>query len=405
MGDFDGIAICTGTNNWACRPTFPGEEKFKGSIVHSDDYRSANEYQGKRVAVIGAGESGSDICNEISKVASKTCIVVRGKHGHLIPRIQDSGRVTDLNTNRCRYSNPYDFGVMIGYVNQQAKRLQAMVTRKQNDECAKVLKKIAQLNIEQGTSAFSKFGCKNAGFVEAMVERGAELHRDEFRLDDGKLIFADGSEFECDAIVACTGYRNNFPFLEKEFPELACMCKNPRTMYKQIFPPCKGPEIAFFGFARPAFGSIPPTSEMQARYYAMILAKELELPSEKDMIKIADEDRQKWEERFWYDAPRVKGLVDFQLYADDLAKIMGCMPNVNSYLRSDPKLWKHIMFGPLTMHQYRLVGPHATPTFARDVIVRMPTGDTLESVITASFLLTSKALGLLGFKKYAPNNL
>jgi hypothetical protein len=77
-----------------------GQDAFKGTITHSDDYRCGQDYAGKRVAIIGAGESGSDICNEISKHAAATCIVIRGKHGHLIPRKQSNGRVTDLNTNR-----------------------------------------------------------------------------------------------------------------------------------------------------------------------------------------------------------------------------------------------------------------------------------------------------------------
>lgn len=51
------------------------------------------------------------------------------------------------------------------------------------DEEAKVLKKIADLNLSQSTSAFSKFGCKNAGFVEAMVLRGTSLHRGGFHLE------------------------------------------------------------------------------------------------------------------------------------------------------------------------------------------------------------------------------
>jgi len=63
-------------------------------------------FAGQRVLVVGAGESGSDICNEIAQHAAKVAIVVRGKHGHLIPRKQADGRVTDLNTNRVRYSNP-----------------------------------------------------------------------------------------------------------------------------------------------------------------------------------------------------------------------------------------------------------------------------------------------------------
>lgn len=93
-----------------------------GELVHSQYYRCPDRFVGKRVLIIGSGESGSDITNEISKVASKCAIAIRGLHGHLIPRIQGNGRVTDLNTNRVRYSNPYIFGNYIGYVNQQAKR-------------------------------------------------------------------------------------------------------------------------------------------------------------------------------------------------------------------------------------------------------------------------------------------
>lgn len=81
-------------------------------------FRFFQEFAGKRVLVVGSGESGSDICNEISKHAAATGLSIRGKHGHLIPRKQADGRVTDLNTNRCRYSNPYVLGDWVGYVNQ-----------------------------------------------------------------------------------------------------------------------------------------------------------------------------------------------------------------------------------------------------------------------------------------------
>lgn len=55
------------------------------------------------------------------------------------------------------------------------------------------------------SSSYSKFGCKNAGFVEAVVLRGAELHRDSFHLTEDSVVFSDGTSFQCDAIVACTG--------------------------------------------------------------------------------------------------------------------------------------------------------------------------------------------------------
>ena len=90
----------------------------------------------------------------------------------------------------------------------------------------KILQKIGELNIEQGTSAFSKLGCKNEGFVTAMVCKGAELHRDAFKLTDTGAEFADGSTFDCDAVVACTGYRNSFPMFDHPDCREDVICSN-----------------------------------------------------------------------------------------------------------------------------------------------------------------------------------
>eukprot|EP00595_Chromulina_sp_UTEXLB2642_P002014 CAMPEP_0196761908 /NCGR_PEP_ID=MMETSP1095-20130614/1218_1 /TAXON_ID=96789 ORGANISM="Chromulina nebulosa, Strain UTEXLB2642" /NCGR_SAMPLE_ID=MMETSP1095 /ASSEMBLY_ACC=CAM_ASM_000446 /LENGTH=565 /DNA_ID=CAMNT_0042111989 /DNA_START=75 /DNA_END=1772 /DNA_ORIENTATION=+ len=399
---FDAICVCAGTNNYSSLPKFPGQDRFKGEIVHSENYRKPEVYAGKRVLVVGAGESGSDITNEISKFASKTAIAIRGLHGHLIPRIQGNGRVTDLNTNRCRYSNPFIFGDTIGYVNQIAKRFVANFVP--DNDLKRILQKIGELNMHQKTSAFSKFGCKNEGFVTAMVTRGAELHRDNFELFENKAVFEDGSEFECDAIVACTGYRNAFPFFDEYHPEICFAGMNPRTNFKQSIYIEYPNEIAFFGFARPAFGSIPPATEMQSRLFSLVLNGELELPSKETMRFIASEDQKNWETRFGYDAKRVKGLVDFQLYCDGIAKTIGVFPPLSKLFLEKPHLWWKIMFGPFTMHQYRLVGPYADPKRAEEVYNRQPLGDFLESAITASFLVTAKVLSFLGFERFTPND-
>lgn len=399
--EFDGVCVCSGTNNFSSLPHFPGQENFKGEIIHSSHYSSPEKFEGKRVLVIGSGESGSDITNEISKVADKVAISIRGKHGHLIPRIQGKGRVTDLNTNRLRYSNPYVFGDWIGYTNQFVKRLFTFFYPK--TDLIRVLQKIGELNMQQKTSAFSKFGCKNEGFVTAMVLRGAELHRTKFRLEENKAVFEDGAEFVCDAVVACTGYRNAFPFFDKHHPEISCAGMNPRKNYKQIFCIAYPGEIGFFGFARPAFGSIPPTTEMQARLWAMVANGDVTLPEREKMVEIAAIDQKNWETRFGYDAERVKGLVDFQVYCDGLAKVMDVMPPLRSLFFTKPWLWFKIMFGPFTVHQYRLRGKYADPERAEEVYARQPVGDFLESSITGSFLITAKILSMLGFARFNLN--
>jgi len=130
----------------------------------------------------------------------------------------------------------------------------------------------------------------------------------------------------------------------------------------------------------------------------------VQLPSQEAMRAEAEADMANWTMRFKNDAHRVKGLVDFQLYCDGLAKIIGCMPPLRELFFKKPMVWLKIMFGPFTMHQYRLVGPYADPERAYEVYRRQPLGDLLESSITASFLLTAKVLSMLGFKRYTPNN-
>ncbi len=401
IGPFDAVLICAGTNATPCLPHFDGEEEFEGNIIHSATYRKPSEYEGKRVLVVGAGESGSDICNDISKCAAAVGVNVRGKHGHIIPRKQCNGNVTDCNTNRCRYSNPYIMGDWIGWVTQIAKvGLTALSTTTPEVE---VTRKIGALNIYQGTSAFSKFGCKNSGFVEAIVNHGASLHRGNLKLRPGGADFDDGSTFDCDVVLACTGFRRSFPFaVEGGHEDIDEYGQTPGLLYKQIFHPAYGGEVAYLGYARPAFGSIPPTAEMQARLFTMVLSGNVELPSCEDMKTSASSDLSNWEMRFGSDAAN-RGVVDFQIYLDGLARTMKVMPPINKYLLREPQLWLKLMFGPFTVHQYRLVGPDADGRTAREVYARQPLGNFLECSITAFFLITSYLLSMIGFNQFTPN--
>lgn len=100
---FDGVAVCAGAHNWPRAPPVEGAERFGGPIIHSAEVKDMAPFAGKRVAVIGAGESGSDLANMVSKVAASVCVVVRGAHGHLIARnaAVGAGHPNDMNTNRC----------------------------------------------------------------------------------------------------------------------------------------------------------------------------------------------------------------------------------------------------------------------------------------------------------------
>ena len=390
---FDSIAVCSGANNIPVIPNFIGESRFKGEIIHSNEYINPLKYTGKRVLIIGSGESAADIMNEVSNVALKTAIVIRGKHGHIIPRYQgDSNNITDLNTNRCRYSNSYIFGDIIGYVTQWCKYFISKCTFK--TDATRIISKISEMNMMQKTSAFSKYGCKSSGFVEAIVLRNAELFRSNIELFDNKVVFEDGSQFECDTIIACTGYKCSFPFFDNHHPEISNTGMNPRMNYKQIFNVEYGNEIAFIGFVRPAFGAITSIIEMQSRFYSYVINGEIVLPLKEEQELTIMSDKECWSLRFKYDVIRIKSIVDYQLYCDSLAKLMNVMPDLWNIFFKSPYLWSKIMFGPLTMHQYRLTGRHSDIKRATEIILKQPYGDLLESVITAFFLIITKVINI-----------
>jgi dimethylaniline monooxygenase (N-oxide forming) len=66
----------------------------------------------------------------------------------------------------------------------------------------------------------------------------------------------------------------------------------------------------------------------------------------------------------------VKGLVDFQVYCDGIASAIGVVPPLGRLFFTRPWLWAKVLFGPLTTHQYRLVGPGADPARAEEVNIQ-----------------------------------
>nr|XP_042707065.1 flavin-containing monooxygenase 5-like [Chrysemys picta bellii] len=76
---FDGVMVCTGHHTNAHLPldSFPGIEKFKGRYFHSRDYKKPQEFSGKRVIVIGIGNSGTDLAVELSHTADQVFLSTR----------------------------------------------------------------------------------------------------------------------------------------------------------------------------------------------------------------------------------------------------------------------------------------------------------------------------------------
>jgi len=72
---YKGVLICNG-HHWCKRfPEFSGQ--FNGDIIHSKDYKHPDQLRGKKVLVIGGGNSGCDLAAEAARVGEKSVLSLR----------------------------------------------------------------------------------------------------------------------------------------------------------------------------------------------------------------------------------------------------------------------------------------------------------------------------------------
>ncbi|MDO0909751.1 NAD(P)-binding domain-containing protein [Streptomyces sp. DT2A-34] len=67
-----GIVAATGAFGNPLRPELPGQQGFAGELRHVADYRDPAPYAGKRVVVVGGGNSAVQIGHELSECARVT---------------------------------------------------------------------------------------------------------------------------------------------------------------------------------------------------------------------------------------------------------------------------------------------------------------------------------------------
>jgi len=71
------VVVATGWADFPHLPKWPGMEGFDGPILHSSAYRNADTYVGKRVLMVGFGNSGADIALELCDAGAQVTLSVR----------------------------------------------------------------------------------------------------------------------------------------------------------------------------------------------------------------------------------------------------------------------------------------------------------------------------------------
>jgi cation diffusion facilitator CzcD-associated flavoprotein CzcO len=73
----EGLINATGTWEKPFVPHYDGAESFTGRQLHTKDYRTADEFAGKHVVVVGGGISAVQLLDEISQVTTTTWVTRR----------------------------------------------------------------------------------------------------------------------------------------------------------------------------------------------------------------------------------------------------------------------------------------------------------------------------------------
>ncbi|MGD9914915.1 MAG: flavin-containing monooxygenase [Rhizobiaceae bacterium] len=190
---YDALIAATGLAWHPRMPSYPGS--FAGEIIHSSTYRSPEIFRGKRVLVIGAGNSGVDIASDAARTSERTLISLRRGY-HFIPK-HVFGKPADVFAKA---------GAMMPMRFQQWTF--ALLLRLLNGDVTRYgLKKPDHLPL-------SSHPIVNSSALQAMAHGDLVPKPDVERFDGNEVVFKDGSRESVDLIVAATGYIHKVPFVD-----------------------------------------------------------------------------------------------------------------------------------------------------------------------------------------------
>ena len=268
--EFDLLVVGNG-HHWDARwAEFPGT--FTGESIHSHHYidpQTPLDLTGKRILVVGIGNSAADITVELSSKTLRNKVTLSTRSSAWIVPKYLAGQPGD----KIFKTTPY---LPLSWQRRAAQAIAPLV----------------------GADP-TKYGLPPANhkLFEAHPTQSVEL---PLRLGSGDVIpkpnvslldgdtvhFDDGTSDVFDVIIYATGYNITFPFFD---PDLISAPENQIRLFKRMFKP-GFEDLVFIGFAQ-AIPTLFPFVECQARLLAAYAAGRYALPSVAEMERVIDADQ------------------------------------------------------------------------------------------------------------------
>ncbi|GAA5525615.1 4-hydroxyacetophenone monooxygenase [Microbulbifer aestuariivivens] len=191
---FGGLLIANGTLHHPNMPQLPGE--FGGELLHSKDYRDPALFTGKRVLLVGCGNSGADIAVDAVHRAKSVDISLRRGY-YFLPKFI-GGKPTDA------------FGGRIKLPRWLHQRISAAISRL-------MLGRPSQYGLpEPDYKMFESHPVVNSLILHHIGHGDIQPRADIAAIDGNTVSFKDGSSADYDMVMLATGYKLHYPFIERE---------------------------------------------------------------------------------------------------------------------------------------------------------------------------------------------
>jgi cation diffusion facilitator CzcD-associated flavoprotein CzcO len=191
--EWSAVVVATGVNWYPNLPAVQGD--FGGEQIHSFAFRSPDIFRGKRVLVVGGGNSGADIACEAARHASRAFISLRRGY-HFIPK--------------------YIFGQPSDVFAHSGPQLPWRIEEK---VFGFLLNRLVVGNLENfglpqpDHPILRSHPVMNTQILHHLGHGDLAYRPDVAGLGGRHVRFVDGREEEIDLIVWATGYQRRFPFL------------------------------------------------------------------------------------------------------------------------------------------------------------------------------------------------
>mmetsp|Transcript_26212 Transcript_26212/g.102633 ORF Transcript_26212/g.102633 Transcript_26212/m.102633 type:complete len:503 (-) Transcript_26212:153-1661(-) len=331
---FDFLVICTGLFSGKPNvPTFPGQDKFEGDIMHTSKWRSPDLFKGKKVVVVGNGKSALDVAVHASENAESVVQVSRHRQwmthntigifpafkilssrlfGKLLaPYYGDS----ELSKALHHIASPFSwvFFRLLEALLLTNYRLPPRLWPK-----SKVNEDLLSSSICLVPKPYLQ--AVRRGAIDVRVGGISEIGRKSIRLSTGE-------EVDADVIILGTGWKRSVKPLNDDLLKRLKAENDGIWVYKHIVSP-NVENFAFIGHASSFMN--PVTFDLQARWLVGWLCEDFKKPSKKEMEEDV-ENMKKSRRGLINECEHRAGFIQLQqaAYHDDLLTDMGMNPKRN----------------------------------------------------------------------------